>query len=336
MTKPKNWRTYYGSYTRPQFTAPAQRVELQTIAGGSRADGDVLHGTRADAQYVEWLMAARNWSARDALAYCRKMDKRKLISAQHFAGEPSISSPRLAKAATKRSGAATARKRVSATHVAGASESPIPAPAQPASRVTYTRRVAIYARVSKDSSDHDNQLHQLRCWALSIGGDIVGEYLDTESGGKGLDKRPELARLLTDAESGKCDVVVCWALDRLTREGVLAGLQYLQRLNACGVGFHSFTEPLIDTQSELVRDVLVAILLAMAKQERVRISERTKAGLDRVRRVGSKSGLPIGRPGLDPEKIAIIRRMTSAPDYDKHAVAAAAGVHWKTALKYAA
>jgi DNA invertase Pin-like site-specific DNA recombinase len=42
-------------------------------------------------------------------------------------------------------------------------------------------------------------------------------------------------------------VLLFWALDRLTREGTLATLQYLERLTSYHVGYKSFTEPYLDS-----------------------------------------------------------------------------------------
>ena len=39
--------------------------------------------------------------------------------------------------------------------------------------------------------DTDNQLLQLREWCANAGHEIVDEYVDRVSGGKGKDKRPE-------------------------------------------------------------------------------------------------------------------------------------------------
>ena len=69
------------------------------------------------------------------------------------------------------------------------------------------------------------------------------------------------------------------------------------RLNQNNIGFHSYTEPMLCSDgNELVRDILVAVLAALAKAERVKISERTRAGLDRVRREGSRVGGQPSRP----------------------------------------
>jgi DNA invertase Pin-like site-specific DNA recombinase len=41
---------------------------------------------------------------------------------------------------------------------------------------------------------------------------------------------------------------------------------------------------------------MIAVAAWIAKQERIRISERVRAGLDRARAHGTRSGRPVGRP----------------------------------------
>jgi DNA invertase Pin-like site-specific DNA recombinase len=89
--------------------------------------------------------------------------------------------------------------------------------------------------------------------------------------------------------------VLFWALDRFTREGALDTLKYLEQLHGYGVGYRSFTEPYLDSCG-MFKDAIIAILGTIAKQERIRLSERICAGLDRVRLQGTRSGRPIGRP----------------------------------------
>ena len=101
--------------------------------------------------------------------------------------------------------------------------------------------------------------------------------------------------MMTDAAKRRFDVVVFWALYRFTREGALETLQHLNRLSSYGVGFRSFTEPYLDSCG-IFKDAVIAILGTIAKQERVRISERVRSGLNRARSQGTKSGRPIGRP----------------------------------------
>jgi DNA invertase Pin-like site-specific DNA recombinase len=59
-------------------------------------------------------------------------------------------------------------------------------------------RVAIYARVSTDDrgQDPENQLRELRAWCANAGHVIVAEFIDHESGRKGIDKRKQFAALV--------------------------------------------------------------------------------------------------------------------------------------------
>jgi DNA invertase Pin-like site-specific DNA recombinase len=194
-------------------------------------------------------------------------------------------------------------------------------------------RVAIYARVSTDDSgqDPENQLVQLRAWCSAAGHGIAGEYVDSVSGAKGADERHELALLLDDAHKRKFDLVLCWSLDRLSREGLEPTIGYLRRLSAAGVAFHSYLEPMLSTDNPMVRDVLLAVMASMAAMERARISERTKAGLDRVRAKGQR----LGRPVLGGDMRARIADL-AATGASAYRISKTLGCDIKTAAKYAA
>jgi hypothetical protein len=70
--------------------------------------------------------------------------------------------------------------------------------------------------------------------------------------------------------------------------------------------FHSYIEPHLATDNELVRNILLALLSSLAKVEAQKISDRTKAGMARAKARGSK----IGRPRLGAKSA---RRLPSAP-----------------------
>ena len=55
------------------------------------------------------------------------------------------------------------------------------------------------------------------------------------------------------ASQHKFDLILFWALDRLSREGVWETLQYLKTLESYDVGFRSFTEPYFDSCGDLQR-----------------------------------------------------------------------------------
>ena len=193
-------------------------------------------------------------------------------------------------------------------------------------------RVAIYARVSTDDRGQspENQLAQLRDWCWNARHQIVGEYIDHESGRKGSDKRKRFAALLDDAGKRKFDLVVFWALDRLSREGMVPTIMHLQRLNACGIGFHSYTEAHLATDNGLVRNILLALLASLAKVEAQKIGERTKAGMARARANGKR----IGRPGLPGDVQAKIAQHV-AEGLSAYRISQRLGIDHKTAVKYA-
>ena len=104
-------------------------------------------------------------------------------------------------------------------------------------------------------------------------------------------KRPGFQAMWKDAEAHRFDCLLFWSLDRLTREGTFATLQYLRRLSDLGTKFKSYTEQYIDSLG-IFGEAIIGILAAVAQQERIRMSERTKAGLARIRSRGKKLGRP--------------------------------------------
>jgi len=150
-------------------------------------------------------------------------------------------------------------------------------------------KIAIYARVSTTKQENENQLADLHAFVAKQGWQLYDDYVDCESGSKS--DRPEFQRMFADASQRRFDLVLFWALDRLSREGVYATLQHLNRLESYGVGFRSFTEPYFDSCG-VFKDAVIAIMATLAKQERVKRAERTKAGLARVRASGKRLGRP--------------------------------------------
>jgi DNA invertase Pin-like site-specific DNA recombinase len=104
-----------------------------------------------------------------------------------------------------------------------------------------------------------------------------------------------LKRLFAEAAQRRFDVVLVWALDRLTREGVAETFQYIRRLASHGVQFVSFTEEHFRTTGPS-GELMIAVAAWIATQERNRSSERVRAGLGRARLHGTRSGKAVGRP----------------------------------------
>jgi DNA invertase Pin-like site-specific DNA recombinase len=163
-------------------------------------------------------------------------------------------------------------------------------------------KVAIYARVSTrdKGQDTENQAVQLREFAAKQGWTVVREYIDHESGGRS--DRAQFQRMFEDASRRKFDLLVFWSLDRLSREGVLPTLKHLERLTSYNVAWRSFTEQYFDSCGPF-RDAVIAIIASLARQEKIRISERTRAGLA----IARSKGRQIGRPRLDIQPAEISR-----------------------------
>jgi DNA invertase Pin-like site-specific DNA recombinase len=165
-------------------------------------------------------------------------------------------------------------------------------------------KVAIYARISKDTSDLDNQLILLRTYCKQMNYKVVDEYTDVVSGA--AIKRTEFNRMLSDASKHKFSLLLFFALDRFSRAGTRETIRYLQMLDDYQVMYKSYSEQYIDS-SGIFKDVIIALLSTLARQERVRISERVHAGLARARQQGRIGG----RPVLDDNKVEKIKQMKS-------------------------
>lgn len=150
----------------------------------------------------------------------------------------------------------------------------------------------MYARVSTDQGkqDPENQVRQMKDYLSrrkEDGWALVDEYVDYVTGG--TDDRPEFKRLFADVRLKKFDLIFFWSLDRFSREGTLKTLELLRQLTDSGVGYFSFTEQYLDSCGPF-KDAVIAILACIAKQERIRLSERVRAGLARRKAAGKQVG----------------------------------------------
>ncbi len=153
-------------------------------------------------------------------------------------------------------------------------------------------RAALYVRVSTRDKGQtvENQLPVLRAFALENNWEIVREFSDNDTA-SGKIQREGFGNMMASAQRREFDVLVFWSLDRFSREGSYVTLDQLQRLSTWGVRFKSYSEQFLDTCG-IFREAIIALLAALAKQERIRLSERVRAGLARAKLQGRVGGKP--------------------------------------------
>ncbi len=121
---------------------------------------------------------------------------------------------------------------------------------------------------------------------------MAGQYIDVGiSGAK--EKRPELSRLMADAQRRKFDAVVVWKFDRFARS--ISHLhRALETFKALGIEFVSLSEQ-VDTSTP-TRKMVFTVLGAVAELERSLIAERVRTGLRNARAKGKRAWAGHGRP----------------------------------------
>jgi DNA invertase Pin-like site-specific DNA recombinase len=156
-------------------------------------------------------------------------------------------------------------------------------------------KVALYARVSKDETasdgslqDPENQLQPLRKFAEAMGWEVKYEFIDRASGGSA--NRPEFQRMLSEVRQRHIDLILIWSLDRFSREGITSTLSYIEQLKKYKTALKSLQEQWLDTSDEGISQVMLAVMSWVAKEEKRKISERTKAGLARLKAKGYRLG----------------------------------------------
>ncbi len=156
-------------------------------------------------------------------------------------------------------------------------------------------RVVLYTRLSPnpDKKDTVNQERALNEFiGRNEGWELVNTFTDINVSGtvKGKD-RPKFQAMMLAASQKQFDLILFWAIDRFSREGLLPTLQYLDRLDTWGVKYKSYTEPYIDSTGPF-KDIFLSIATTFAKMERARLIDRTRAGIETARLKGKKLGRP--------------------------------------------
>ena len=147
-------------------------------------------------------------------------------------------------------------------------------------------------RVSTDKQELKNQIRDLTKYCQNLGYDIFKIYKDVTSG-KNM-SRPAFIELFEDAHKALFEVIVFWDLSRFSRSGTLYTMQKFKELENLGIDWDSYQEKYFKSAGQF-KDIVISIMATLAKLEREKISERTKAGLRIRKRQGIHCGRPKGR-----------------------------------------
>ena len=157
-------------------------------------------------------------------------------------------------------------------------------------------KCAVWTRVSTGEQDASNQLPSIHAYAEGRGLEIVHTYTIQESAWRGA-HQTALAQVYAQARAGMFSVLLVWSLDRLSREGVAATLEIINRLGQYKVQVWSIQEAWTEVGGPL-QELLLSITAWVSRQESERRSERTKAGMVRA----ANNGVIIGRPKGSTDK----------------------------------
>jgi site-specific DNA recombinase len=181
-------------------------------------------------------------------------------------------------------------------------------------------RVSGEGQIGEDKYGLAAQREAVETYAKAQGYEVAEWYVDEAISGAKLD-RPELTRLLNDAEAGQFAFVVVAKMDRVARD-LMAQLWIEKELLRGNVELISVAEPFRgqDPANVLFRQVIGAF----AQFERARIAERMAGGRKQKARGGGYAGggAPIGYTAekgakvlsLDAEKAETVRRVFELAD----------------------
>jgi DNA invertase Pin-like site-specific DNA recombinase len=183
------------------------------------------------------------------------------------------------------------------------------------------KRLIGYARVSTQQQDLARQIKALR----RAGCEPI--HTDTASG-KSMAGRPALAAALDELDAGDALVIAEW--DRATRS-MWDGLQIIKDVIDAGATVKVLDRSYIDLTTPMGRGFM-AMMSAMAEDERLRIIKRTHEG----RQIARANGVKMGRkPILTPYQIKEARQRIAKGEATR-AVAKAFNVSISTISRLAA
>ena len=167
------------------------------------------------------------------------------------------------------------------------------------------KKVAIYSRKSKYTGKGDsieNQIEMCKNYVLRTLTDVEFLIYEDEGYSGGNLDRPEFKRLMEDIKTGNIDYLVCYRLDRISRNVAdFSGTLEILQENHCN--FISIKEQ-FDTTTPMGR-AMIYIASVFAQLERETIAERVKDNMFEMAKNGYWTGgkIPLGFISKEVEKL---------------------------------
>ncbi len=152
-------------------------------------------------------------------------------------------------------------------------------------------KVISYLRVSTDRQDLENQKIEIENYTEKNGLTVDGWIQVEMSSRKNFDKR-KIDELLSTLKKG--DTLIVSELSRISRS-IREIHNILHTLMEKKINLHIIKQNIIvksDGSNDISTKILITVLSMVSEMERELISQRTKNGLERVKRSGVKLGNP--------------------------------------------
>lgn len=152
------------------------------------------------------------------------------------------------------------------------------------------KNVAVYYRVSTNRQDIVSQEHVLDDWIAKQPPDTkIVKFVDRGMSGK-RDDRPAYRKMVKAALAKEFDIIVAFALDRLSRNAASA-IRLLLDLDDAGVEFIAVSQPHLSmTKDQPFRRPILAMFAELAEMERSRLIDRVRAGMSAAKAAGKHLG----------------------------------------------
>ena len=186
-------------------------------------------------------------------------------------------------------------------------------------------KVALYMRLSRDdeksgeSVSIENQRIILQKYVAERGGNIIDEYVDDGWSGTDFD-RPDVKRMLGDAQSGKIDTIIVKDLSRFGRNYIQVG-QYIDYIfPAYGIRFIAISDNVDTSDRSSAAMDMMPIMNVFNEWHAANTSKKIRAVLEAKQRSGVYTswnypyGYTVGKDGnrtavIDGQAANVVRRI---------------------------